>query len=67
MYPTIAKQFQPTLGLVGVSNFLFPNDAAMKNLAYGYDFTCERLEGTYTNDYPSRSVFKLNKLAPLRS
>ena len=46
---------------------LFPNEAAMKNLAYGYDFTCERLEGIYTKDYPSRGVFKLNKLAPVRS
>jgi len=62
IYPTIAKQDKHFLGVTGISNFLFPNEAAVHNLAYSYDFTCERLKGTYTNDYPSRGVFRMTKL-----
>jgi 2-polyprenyl-3-methyl-5-hydroxy-6-metoxy-1,4-benzoquinol methylase len=58
IYPTIAEQSKKTLALTGASNFLFPNEAAVQNLAYSYDFSCERLHGSYTNDYPSRGVFK---------
>src|SRR6266849_47927 len=59
IFPTIAEQNKEALAYVGVSNFLFPNEACMRNLAHSYDFTCERLEGIYTRDYSSRGVFKL--------
>jgi SAM-dependent methyltransferase len=62
-YPTIAKQGKDGLRASGISNFLFPNEAAMYNLACSYDFTCERLKGAYTLNQPSRGVFKLTKLA----
>jgi 2-polyprenyl-3-methyl-5-hydroxy-6-metoxy-1,4-benzoquinol methylase len=61
-YPTIAKQYKEHLHATGKSNFLFPNQAAMDNLALSYDFGCERLMGAYTSDYPSRGVFRLTKL-----
>jgi len=59
IYLTIAEQNKEALAYVGVSNFLLPNEAGMRNLAHSYDFTCERLEGIYTRDYSSRGVFKL--------
>ena len=62
IYPTIAKQYKEHLHATGISNFLFPNEAAIHNLASSYDFTCERLRGTYTRDYSSRGVFRLEKL-----
>jgi len=61
-YPTIAEQDKKHLHATGIGNFLFPNEAAMHNLAYSYDFTCERLKRAYTRDYPSRGVFRLTKL-----
>jgi len=66
--PTVAKQYKTSSGLIGgVSNYLFPNEAAMQNLAYGFDFSCERLEGIYTHEYPSRGLFKLTKSMPGRT
>jgi 2-polyprenyl-3-methyl-5-hydroxy-6-metoxy-1,4-benzoquinol methylase len=62
IYPTIAKQDKDALRVTGMSNFLFPNVAAMHNLAYSYDFACERLTSAYTRDNPSRGVFRLTKL-----
>jgi hypothetical protein len=62
IYPTIAKQYKQYLHATGRSNFLFPNEAAIRNLASSYEFTCERLLGIYTSDYPSRGVFRLKKL-----
>jgi 2-polyprenyl-3-methyl-5-hydroxy-6-metoxy-1,4-benzoquinol methylase len=67
IYPTIAVQSKKSLGLTGVSNFLFPNEAAMQNLAHSYDFSCERLYGDYTKDYLSRGVFKLVSGGSLKS
>jgi SAM-dependent methyltransferase len=61
-YPTVAKQDKESLHATGISNFLFPNEAAMRNLAFSYGFKCERLRGAYTRDYPSRGVFRLTKL-----
>jgi SAM-dependent methyltransferase len=61
-YPTIAKQYKARLHAPGISNFLFPNEAAIHNLAYSYDLTCERLKRAYTRDNPSRGVFRLTKL-----
>jgi SAM-dependent methyltransferase len=62
IYPTIARQDKDALCVTGMSNFLFPNEAAMHNLAYSYDFACERLRGPFTRDNPSRGVFRLTKL-----
>jgi 2-polyprenyl-3-methyl-5-hydroxy-6-metoxy-1,4-benzoquinol methylase len=59
IYPTIAPQNKEKLDGIGISNFLFPNAAALMNLAYSYDLVCERLEGVYTTDYESRAVFKM--------
>jgi 2-polyprenyl-3-methyl-5-hydroxy-6-metoxy-1,4-benzoquinol methylase len=59
IYPTIAPQNKGTLHKTGTSNFLFLNEAAVINLAYSYDLVCERLEGIYTQDYPSRGLFKM--------
>jgi 2-polyprenyl-3-methyl-5-hydroxy-6-metoxy-1,4-benzoquinol methylase len=61
IFPTIAHQRKDAVLCTGVSNFLFPNEAAVQNLAHTYDFACERLEGDYVRDYPSRGVFKLTK------
>jgi hypothetical protein len=59
IYPTIAPQNKGKLDATGISNFLFPNEAAVMNLAYSYDLVCERLEGAYTTDYRSRGVFQM--------
>jgi 2-polyprenyl-3-methyl-5-hydroxy-6-metoxy-1,4-benzoquinol methylase len=61
IYPTIAKQDKEHLHATGISNFLFPNEVAMDNLAHSYDFTYERLKGPYTRDYATRGVFRLTK------
>jgi 2-polyprenyl-3-methyl-5-hydroxy-6-metoxy-1,4-benzoquinol methylase len=64
IYPTVAPQDKPSLRHVGISNYLFPNDPAMRNLAYAYDFQCESLEGphnSYINEHPSRGFYKLFK------
>ena len=61
-YPTIAKQYKEHLHRAGISNFLIPNEAAIYNLAFSYDFACERLTSTYTEHYPDRGVFRLRKL-----
>jgi SAM-dependent methyltransferase len=61
VYPTIAEQNKEGLRINGISNFLFPNQAAIHNLARSYDFTCERLRGPYTRDNSSRGIFRLKK------
>src|SRR5207344_2547495 len=40
IYPTVAIQDKKNLALVGISNHLFPNPAAVQNLAHSYDFEC---------------------------
>ncbi|MFN2188202.1 MAG: class I SAM-dependent methyltransferase, partial [Candidatus Promineifilaceae bacterium] len=45
IYPTIAHQDKPALKGVGVSSYLFPNEAAVQNLAYSYDFVLQSLDG----------------------
>lgn len=60
--PTIAVQEKKSLNKAGISNYLFPNEPAMRNLAHSYDFTCERLGGPndpFTTQHPTRGVFKL--------
>jgi hypothetical protein len=61
IYPTIAPQDRVSLRGVGISNFLFPNEPAMVNLAHSYDFNCAPLDGPgndYSADYPSRRLFR---------
>jgi SAM-dependent methyltransferase len=63
-YPTIARQHKEALDRVGISNYLFPNEHAVRNLACSYDLDCEVLGGPnvrYTADNPSRGVFRLTK------
>ena len=67
IYPTIAIQDKRAMfSAVGISNYLFPNALAIRNLAYLYDFTYESLAGPY-NDYsrenPTREFFKFTKTA----
>ncbi len=65
IFPTIAKQDKLSLSGVGISNYLFPNERAMQNLAYSYDFQCEALDGPhnlYTRENPTRRFYKLFRL-----
>ena len=66
VYPTIAHQDKASLEGVGISNYLFPNQQAIFNLAYSYGFSCDFLGGasnTYTMKYPTRHLYRLTKLA----
>ena len=56
-YPTIAEQDKKHLHATGIGNFLFPNEAAMHNLAYSYDFTCERLKEPTPATIPAVAYF----------
>ena len=54
----------PNLARVGISNHLFPNPAAVQNLAHSYDFECASLSGphnAYTRENPYRQFFRLTK------
>jgi 2-polyprenyl-3-methyl-5-hydroxy-6-metoxy-1,4-benzoquinol methylase len=65
-YPTIAKQDKNNLSSTGISNYLFPNERAIRNLAYSYDFVCEDLNGPhniYSKENPGRQVFRFSKVA----
>ncbi len=64
IYPTIARQDKPALTQAGISNYLFPNEHAIRNLAHSYDFQVEALDSphnVYTNENPLRRFFKLHK------
>jgi len=64
IYPTVAIQDKKNLALVGISNQLFPNEPAVRNLAHSYDFDCASLSGprnAYTQETPYRQFFKLTK------
>jgi Methyltransferase domain len=64
IYPTVAIQEKASRTAVGISNFLFPNEHAMRNLAYSYDFEFKSLNGphnVYSKEYPSRQFFKFSK------
>ena len=64
IYPTVAIQDKKNLALVGISNQLFPNEPAIRNLAHSYDFDCASLSGphnAYTQENPYRQFFKLTK------
>jgi hypothetical protein len=64
IYPTIAPQNKRALSGVGIGNYLFPNEHAVRNLAYSYDFECEAMDGPenlYTAQNPTRRIFRLSK------
>jgi len=64
--PTIARQDKPALARVGISNYLFPNEAAVRNLAHSYNFQCDSLAGPhniYSQENPARQIYKLTKLS----
>jgi SAM-dependent methyltransferase len=64
IYPTVAEQNKRGLDLVGISNYLFPNHAAMMNLAYSYDFDGELLntpDTEFKRSMPSRGLYKFIK------
>ena len=48
IYPTVAIQDKKNLSLVGISNQLFPNEPAVRNLAHSYDFECAPLSAPTT-------------------
>jgi 2-polyprenyl-3-methyl-5-hydroxy-6-metoxy-1,4-benzoquinol methylase len=63
-YPTVAKQSKASLDRTGISNYLFPNEPAVHNLAYSYDFECVSLNGPHnrmTQEHPLRGFFKLTR------
>jgi 2-polyprenyl-3-methyl-5-hydroxy-6-metoxy-1,4-benzoquinol methylase len=65
IYPTVAIQDKKNLALTGISNQLFPNPAAVHNLAHSFDFEFASLSGehnVYTRQNPYRQFFKLTKL-----
>jgi len=64
IYPTVAIQDKKNLALTGISNQLFPNEAAIHNLAHSYDFDCASLSGPhnlYTQENPYRQFFRLTR------
>ncbi len=66
IYRTVANQDKPSLRGVGISNYLFPNEHAIRNLAHSYEFDCSSLSGPhnrYTQEYTTRCFFRLVKSA----
>lgn len=64
VFPTVARQDKGHLSAVGVSNYLFPNHAAVLNLAASYDFDVESLDGpgrAYLETMPTRGLYKFTK------
>lgn len=65
IFPTVAIQDKKSLPTVGISNYLFPNDQAVQNLAYSYGFTFESLNDSnnqYTIENPTRKFFRFVKI-----
>jgi 2-polyprenyl-3-methyl-5-hydroxy-6-metoxy-1,4-benzoquinol methylase len=63
-YPTIVPQGKASLDYVGVSNYLFPNRAAILNLAASYDFEAQPLDGPenlYTKSHSDRELFRFTR------
>jgi tRNA (mo5U34)-methyltransferase len=61
IYPTTVSQYKKELNATGLSNYLFPNEHAILNLAFSYDFESECLSGPhnrYTQENPYRRFFK---------
>jgi tRNA (mo5U34)-methyltransferase len=62
IYPTSIPQGRETLSLTGVSNYLAPNDAAIRNLADTYGFDAIALSDTdYCRENPNRGLYRLVK------
>ena len=64
VYPTIAPQGNRALSGIGIANYLFPNEHAVRNLADSYGFECESLDGPanqYTARNPTRRIFRLSR------
>ncbi len=65
IYPTVSYQDKNNLGATGISNYMFPNVHAMRNLANTYDFEYENLDGesnVYSKENPGRQIFKFSKM-----
>lgn len=67
IYSTVATQDKGNMiSAVGLSNYLFPNGLAIRNLAYLFDFSYESLDGPhneYSRENPTRQLFKFTKIA----
>jgi hypothetical protein len=66
IYPTVGIQDKRALNVVGISNYLFPNEHAIHNMAYSYNLDCASLSGPhnrYTRESPTRCFYKLAKSA----
>ena len=62
--PSTVGQGIEAIDNTGVSNFLIPNKLAIYQLAHMYRFKCgESIKCAYTDDYPLRRFFVLEKLA----
>jgi 2-polyprenyl-3-methyl-5-hydroxy-6-metoxy-1,4-benzoquinol methylase len=64
VYRTTASQDKSHLHKVGISNYLFPNEHAIRNLAHSYDFHYESLgrpDSMFSPEHGSRGLFKLVK------
>jgi predicted nicotinamide N-methyase len=61
---TTGRHGKESVDSVGVSNYLFPNHAAMLNLADMYDLSAEALDGNvYTNRFPTRAIYVMRRTA----
>ncbi|MGP9811907.1 class I SAM-dependent methyltransferase [Rhodopseudomonas sp. NSM] len=62
IFPTSAPAFKSNLGELGVSNFLFPNIPALRNLAdcYGFKFEHVGRGSQYERENPFRAVVKFS-------
>jgi len=66
IYRTVAPQDKPSLRGIGISNYLFPDEHAIRKLTHSYGFECSSLSGPhnrYTQEYPTRCFFRLVKSA----
>ncbi|HET9129890.1 MAG TPA: class I SAM-dependent methyltransferase [Terriglobia bacterium] len=64
IYPTIARQDKANMRHSGISNYLFPNMHALRNLADSYDFDFQCLDGPanlYSKENPTRQLFKFSR------
>ncbi|HEY7902948.1 MAG TPA: methyltransferase domain-containing protein [Casimicrobiaceae bacterium] len=61
-YPTTVHQGRQSLDGVGISNFLLPNDAAVRNLADSFGFGCEPMDSArnvYSRELTGRRIYRL--------
>lgn len=70
IYPTTVNQYKEGLDHNGLSNYLLPNEHAMRNLAHSYAFSYECLDGPdneYTRTNPDRKLFRMVRLTEGRA